>query len=273
MNNQADIRWLAVGALAGLVAAGIGILRQATADGDLPADVIASVNDTMIGREVYERALARLGARDLSHNDRGRMIERLVDDELLVQRGVELGMTQSDTEVRAAIVNSLVASITAEADAANPDDDTLQAYLDDNAERFSYTSGLQVEAWQTDIEPLAQSFVSSLRETGDAAANDDIQAMPGLGDELLPVEELRDHLGPAITAAAAEMPDGSSAVFARRGRWLVVRVVAKERSYVSDLGPIRNRVLLDYRRYLADTMLRDYLDGLRDRADIRVAAP
>ena len=92
-------------------------------------------------------------------------------------------------------------------------------------------------------------------------------------DELLPVEELRDHLGPAITAAAAEMPDGSSAVFARRGRWLVVRVVAKERSYVSDLGSIRNRVLLDYRRHLADTMLRDYLNGLRDRADIRVAVP
>ena len=273
MNKQADIRWLAVGAVAGLVAAGIGILRQATADGDLPADVIASVNDTMIGQDVYDRALARVTTRDLSNDDRGRLIERLVDEELLVQRGVELGMTQSDTEVRATIVNSLVASITAEADAANPDDETLQAYLDDNADRFSYTSGLQVEAWQTDVEPLAQSFVSTLRETGEAIASEGIEALPDLRAELLSVEELRDHLGPAITAAAAEMPDGSSAVFARRGRWLVVRVIAKERGYVSDLGPIRNRVLLDYRRNLADSMLRDYLDGLRDRADIRIAAP
>ena len=61
----------------------------------------------------------------------------------MVQRGVELGMTESDTEVRNAILNSLVASVTAEADAAAPTDDELRRIPRlNNAERFSYTASL-----------------------------------------------------------------------------------------------------------------------------------
>jgi hypothetical protein len=48
-------------------------------------------------------------------------------------------------------------------------------------------------------------------------------------------------------------------------------VVAKERAYVTELDAIRNRVLLDYRRNLADEMLEGYIDNLRQRADITVS--
>ena len=273
MSDKADIRWLAIGAMVGLIAAGYGILRQSTAVTELPEGVIASVNDTMIGRDVYERALERIAATDATDDVRSRILQRLVEDELLVQRGVELGMTESDSEVRNAIVNSLVASVTAEADAASPGDEELERHLAGNSERFSYTSKLSVEAWQTDREPVAQAFVTALRENGEAPDIDDIEAMPDLPPGMMAADMLRNYLGPAITAAAADMPDGSSAVFARRGRWLVVRVVSKERSVVTDIDTIRNRVLLDYRRSMADRMLQDYIDGLRQRADVRVVEP
>lgn len=272
MNNQADIRWLAAGAVIGLLVAGYGILRQSGADAALSPDVVAMVNETTIGRDIYERAVSRL-AEPESGQARAAILQRLVDDELLVQRGVELGMTESDSEVRGAIVNSLIASVTAEADAASPTDEQLQQYLADNAGRFSYTSKLSVAAWQTDHEPVAQEFVQLLRAGGATGTIDDIAAIPGLPTGLSPVESIREYLGPAITAAAAEMPDGSSAVFARRGRWLVVRVNEKERTAIADLATVRNRVLLDYRRNLADTMLMDYIDTLRQRADIRVIEP
>jgi len=272
MKKQADIRWLAVGALIGLIAAGYGILRQSSADAALPAGAIAMVNEAMIGRDLYDRALSRLPDPD-SARAKAAILERLVDDELLVQRGVELGMTASDVDVRAAIVNSLIASVTAEADAANPTDEELQQYLTDNAERFSYTARLSVEAWQTDSEPLAQTFVSALRASGTAELSDDIEPITNIPTGLIPTDAMREFLGPAITAAAAEMPGGSSAVYARRGRWLVVRVNEKELATISNVAPVRNRVLLDYRRRMADTMLLSYIDNLRQRADISVIKP
>ena len=268
--NRADMRWLALGAVVGLSAAAFGILRQTESAGPLPDDVVASVNGVTIGRDVLDRARERLGP---AQPDSNRLLDRLIDDELLVQRGVELGMTDSDVAVRDAIVNSLVASVTAEADAANPDDAVLEQYLADNAARFSYTAKLHVQAWQTDVEPVAQQFVSALRSGEAATPDEDIQPMPDLPDGLMPVDRLRNYLGPAIAAAAAEMPDGSSAVFARRGRWLVIHVVAKERTAVTDLEAIRNRVLLDYRRNLADEMLAEYIGRLRERAEIRSRLP
>jgi hypothetical protein len=268
--NRADIRWLALGAVLGLSAAAYGILRQSDSASPLPDQAIASVNGVIIGRDVYDRSLERMGAENA---DAARLLERLIADELLVQRGVDLGMTESDSEVRNAIVNSLIASVTAEADAASPDDAILEKYLADNAARFSFTSRLHVEAWQTEVEPVAQEFVAALRAGAAPDRTGVIQPMPDLPDGQMAIDMLRNYLGPAITAAAADMPEGSSAVFARRGRWLVIRVVAKERMAVTDLEGIRNRVLLDYRRNLADELLADYVERLRNRAEIRTRMP
>lgn len=267
------IRWLVAGALAGLLAAGFGILRQADSGSELPANALARVNDQIISRDNYDRAVARLGTNSEPAADNAWVLQRLIDDELLVQRGLELGMAQSDTAVRNAIIESLIASVTAEADAASPSDDELEQYLADNTDRFSYTANVAVAAWQTDDEAVAQSFIAALRDDGSINISAAIAPIPDLPAGLMPVETLRDYIGPGITAAAADSPVGSSAVFARRGRWLVVQVLEKESAVVTDLNKIRNRVLLDYRRNLAEQTLRDYLDDLRRRADVLVAQP
>ncbi len=268
-----DIRWLIAGALAGLLAAGFGILRQADSGNELPANAVARVNGQIISRNNYDRALARLGTNGTSVDKTAWVLQRLVEDELLVQRGLELGMAQSDSAVRNAIIDSLIASVTAEADAASPGDEELQQYLSDNADRFSYTASLSVAAWQTNDDAVAQSFVAKLRNGSNVTTSDAIGPIPDLPPGLMPLELLRDYLGPGVAAAAADMPVGSSAVFARRGRWLVVQVLEKKSAVVTDLGTIRNRVLLDYRRSLADQTLQDYLDDLRRRADLVVAQP
>ena len=268
-----DIRWLIAGALAGLLAAGFGILRQADSGNELPANAVARVNGQIVSRNNYDRALARLGTNSTSVDKAAWVLQRLVEDELLVQRGLELGMAQSDSAVRNAIIDSLIASVTAEADAASPGDEELQQYLSDNADRFSYTASLSVAAWQTNDDAVAQSFVAKLRNGSNVTTSDAIGPIPDLPPGLMPLELLRDYLGPGVAAAAADMPIGSSAVFARRGRWLVVQVLEKKSAIVTDLGTIRNRVLLDYRRSLADQTLQDYLDDLRRRADLIVAQP
>lgn len=272
-SGMPDIRWLVAGALAGLLAAGFGMLRQADSGEELPADALARINDQIITRGNYDRAVARLGTNSNSDAGNAWVLQRLVDDELLVQRGLELGMAQSDTAVRNAIIESLIASVTAEADAASPSDDELEEYLVENADRFSFVASVAVAAWQSDDEAIAQEFITALRGDGSVNASDAIVAIPGLPSGLTPVEQLRDYLGPGITAAAADMPIGSSAVFARRGRWLVVQILEKESAVITDLDKIRNRVLLDYRRTLADQTLRAYLDDLRRRADVYVVQP
>ena len=42
---------------------------------------------------------------------------------------------------------------------------------------------------------------------------------------------------------------------------------------LADLATVRSQVLIDYRRSLADERLQEYLEGLRDMAEVRVAMP
>jgi SurA-like protein len=273
--NKTEWRLLALGALVGLIAAGYGVLRQASSGEELPEYAVAKVNDSIIGRDLFDRMMTRTSSdgSELPGANKGRVLQSLIDDELLVQRGIELGMTESDATVRQSIINSLIASVTAEADAASPTEEELGQYLAANAERFSFTSKISVEVWQTDDGSAAQAFITTLRLHDSPPADDSLRAMPDIPPGLMSPDILASYTGPGIAAATAEMPEGSSAVFARRGRWLVIRLVAKERLAVTDLGTIRNRVLIDYRRNLADEALNNYLLNLRQQAEITVTQP
>ncbi|MDH4253203.1 MAG: SurA N-terminal domain-containing protein, partial [Gammaproteobacteria bacterium] len=107
-----SLRWLAGGAVAGLLFAAYGLLERDAGQGALPPAAVARVNERVITADQLERAIARLPAvpPDEADNARQWMLQRLLEDELLVQRGIALGLPESDLTVRDAIVQSLVAS-------------------------------------------------------------------------------------------------------------------------------------------------------------------
>ena len=265
-----SLLWLAVGALAGLAAAGYGLLEQSGSESGLPPGAVARVNDALIDSRQVEGAimqLARTTTDEVTTTAKADVLQRLIDEELLLQRGIDLGMVTSELTVRTAIVESLIASVTAEADAADPDDADLEAFMQDNADRYTYASAIRVEAWTTDDESLARRFVQQL-ESNSESATAELVPVPGLPTAPAPLERLRMFLGPAI--AAADIPAGNSAVFARQGRWYVVRVLEHAEATLASLDSIRSQVLLDYRRSLAAERLQAYLEELRRTADIVV---
>lgn len=270
------LQWLAIGAIVGLVAAGYGLLEQSSAGRGLPQGAAARVNERVIGGDAYARAIERLREQTgetPTDEDRSRLLAGLIEEELLVQRGLALGMAESDSAVRAAIIQSLVASVTAETDAADPSDEELEAYLQANAGRYTYANALAVDAWITDDESTAREFATRIRDRDEADGDEGIRRVPGLPTEAVPLERLRMFVGPAIAAAAVDMPAGTSAVYARQGRWYVVRVNAHEESTLAGLSAVRSQVLIDYRRDLGDRRLRDYVDDLLRQADVVIGAP
>lgn len=276
--GKLSLWWPAVGCAAGLAMAAVGMLDRSAESVTLPDSAVAKINDRIISTDDYRRAVERIetatgGA--LNAADRSRVLQQLVEEELLVQRGVELGMATTEATVRAAIVQSLVASVTAEADAADPSDADLDSFLAEHAERYTYASATRLAAWTTEDEWLAQDFAQRVRETpnSDLDLPEGIRAVPGLPEGALPPERLRMFLGPAIAGAALDMPANSTAVYARQGRWYVVHVVHHEEGERAELAAVRSQVLLDFRRALADQALRDYVDGLMRRADVVVTSP
>jgi parvulin-like peptidyl-prolyl isomerase len=280
---------LALGAAAGLAAAAWGLLQSTPVAVDgLPSDAIASVNGTTIRLEVYRRALAAVASdrrNPLDTEQKRHVLSRLIEEELLVQRGVELGLVRHDRRVRgdlvAAVIDSVVSSRAREASDAE-----LEAFYSENADYFARPGRLRARALrvraregESEEAALERARRAAERVRGGepiAGVDDELgdpQVAP-LPDALLPPLKIREYLGPTALRHLLELEAGqvSEPLATPAGLW-VLEVVEREPSRTPPFAELRAEVRAEWRRRAGDRALRSYLDELRDRGDVRVREP
>ncbi len=102
-------------------------------DDPLEPGVVALVNGTPIRTLEYERVVSLIAAdkRDpISDADRRLALDRLIEEELLVQEGLARGLIDVDRRVRQAIVQAMLASILADSRSADSSDAARRGALD-----------------------------------------------------------------------------------------------------------------------------------------------
>ena len=125
---------LALGSTLGLLFAAGSLLASGRNGGRaLPADTVARINGVPIRAEEYRRALDAVAGDRRDEPDealRRHVLDRLIDEELLVQRGLELGLARVDPRVRRELATAVVAEAVTEGDQGEPTRDDLQAFYD-----------------------------------------------------------------------------------------------------------------------------------------------
>lgn len=268
--TRAPLVLLGVGAAAGFVIAAIGLLAPAPAPS---SDFAARVGGTVISHDDYDRVLAALATDKkgpLTQKDRAWALERLIDEELLIARGLDLGLARTDRQTRAAIVRAMMTSITAETAAAEHSDDDLRAYHAENLGRFTESARYRVRAYRAGSAADARALTEALR-TGTPPGQSPLATVP---DALLPAPQLATYLGPsAVEAARALEPGAVGAPIARGGGYLIVHLVDRQDAVVRPFAEVRGQVAAAYRRDADDAALRDYLDWLKSETEIERGVP
>jgi hypothetical protein len=281
-------RWLLVaGALAGLALAGVALLTRTEAAPDLPPEVVAVVDGRPILRSDYERAL-RAVASDrtggLQEADRRRVLERLIDEELLVQHGLELGLAQRDPRIRAELGAAVMALLTARAeeDAAEVDEATLRAFHEEHRGWFRTAPRFELEHVYfrvrdgEEAEARERAHVARERlEAGEGIDGGDVgedrHDVP-LPRGLLPLAKLRDYLGPSVADAVAQAEDGAVVGPVRAGGGHhVLRVVKRLAGVDAPFEAVHEQVRAEYLRRAGEARLRQFLEARRSEARVRVA--
>ena len=279
---------LAIGAGAGVALAATGLVASSVTRGRrLPPGAVARVNDTLVRADDYTRSLDAL-ARDRRTGadpaDRRLVLDRLIDEELLVQRGLELGLARQDARVRRDLTAAVIDAVVAEHEEEKPSDGELEAFYQQERDFFARPGRLRVrQLWcradgtgdAAGAEARARAAAASLRAGEDFAAVrarlGDAEIAP-IPDALLSPAKLLDHLGPTALRAALELAAGavSDPIRSATG-WHVLQVVEREAEWVPPREEIADEVLAEYRRRRGERALRAYLDGLRARAEVEIA--
>jgi len=279
---------LAIGAGAGVALAATGLVASGVTRGrGLPPGAVARVNGALLRADDYTRSLdalerdRRAGAEPA---DRRFVLDRLIDEELLVQRGLELGLARQDARVRRDLTAAVIDAVVTEHEDGTPPDADLEAFYRRERDFFARPGRLRVrQLWcraegaadAPSAEARARAAAASLRAgedfAGVRARLGDAEIAP-LPDALLPPAKLLDHLGPTALRAALELETGavSDPVRSATG-YHVLQVVEREAEWVPPREEIADEVVAEYRRRRGERALRAYLDGLRARADVEIA--
>ncbi len=276
---------LTLGAGVGLALAAFGLLgADRRAGATLSADAVARVNGTLIREVDYLRVLAGVERDTRGAVDRERrqhVLDRMIEEELLVQRALELGLARVDRRVRADLVSAVIASVSAEAESREPTDAEVREFYAAERGFFAHPGRLRVrqvffrvpdasaEAAAGERAAAAHARLTaggSLEEVRAELGDPELSPLP---DAPLPPAKLLEYLGPTALRAVSELEVGEVSEPVRSGTGFhVLWLLEREPARTPALEEIEPQVRGQWRRRVGDRALRTYLDDLRARADI-----
>ncbi len=277
----------ALGATLGLALAAGSLLSPGSGErSELPTNAVAAVNGHAVRVQDYERALAALATdrrNEVGEIEKSRILDRLIEEELLIQHAIELGLVRSDRRVRADLVSALIQSVVSEATTLEATRAQIEVFYEENLDYFTQPGRVRTrqilvrlgesrsaeEALERAREitrrlRAGEPFVEVKNELGD-------REVARLPDGLLPPTKLREYLGPtaARTVLALE-PGAVSDPVRTAGGLRVLQLLEREPERTPPLREIQTQVLAEFRRQAGDRALRSYLDELRVRAEIQI---
>lgn len=263
--------FLVIGGLIGLILAGYGIFEKTSDFNFQNQDAIALVNDVPIKNESYLRALDRYSSdskNKMDDEDRAWVLQRLIEEELLVQRGFSLGMITSDNDVRGAIVRTLISSINTEAEAIVPEDEELINFYNNHKERFAYPATYSIEAWVSKTMIDTQIAINQLNNNGSIEINKNIKRLENIPNGLLTLKKITEYLGPSIASELQPLSEGIAFSHYVNNRWYIIQINQKNEESFAPIENIQIQLKNEYIRDQADKRLRAYIDNLKENASI-----
>ncbi|MCZ6830901.1 MAG: peptidylprolyl isomerase [Gammaproteobacteria bacterium] len=268
---------LVMGALLGAILAASGVLEAPKPE--LGNELVASVNGEYISKSDYLGYLDLL-ARDkrnpMSAADRRHVLDRIIEEKLLIERGLGIGLPYSDPKIRKSIVDAMIQTIISDVSSAEPDRSNLQEFYHQNSNYFASLARIRVQRMVfrgEDAQQRAQAAYASLsaedwHTVARKMADTDILSLPG---SMLPISKLRGYLGPTLTELALNLPVGGySPPHADQAGYTILQLLDLQRSEPQPLEKIREQVLREFQRRADDNALREYLQELREAADISI---
>ena len=275
MSNQSKLLLLA--SIIGTLLAIYSIMDSNKNYSSLPDNVAAVVNDKIIPSERYQTVIQLIKndkRDDLTDNDRNMALERIIEEELLVQYAYQNGFLEADDLLRKSIVRSVVDSIAEQSISVIPNEKTLRDFYQDNLPLFtideqfrivilSSQNGSDINAgkiiWQDSYDiPLLMNEIGSIKKLD---ISSDFISKYRLGTLIGPL--LRDVV---LSLKLGETSEPLETIYG----YSIVTLIDKKGRVIPDFKEINEIVLQEYKRRQRETILNDLLSDLKRQSDINI---
>ena len=243
----------------------------------LPDNIIATVNDKIIPSDKYQTIinLIQNDKRDeLTKADREMALDRIIEEELLVQYAYKNGFLEADDLLRKSIVRSGVDSIVEQALSVVPADQDLLKFYETNRQTFAIDEKYRVVILssknQSDIDEGKVIWQSNydltlLRQTFKSIDRLDIPT--GFISKI----RLGTLIGPLLRDKVLSLQVGeTSQTLKTIYGYSIVTLVDKKDRIIPEFKEISEIVLQEYKRQRREEILEELLKDLKRQSDIKI---
>ena len=288
VNPRRSLIVYAIGATLGLVIAGFGLFTAAgTKVTGVPAEDVALINGRHILRSDFitqTQIETALPFDKTTRAQRQKVLGEMIDEELLVQRGLEVDLAASDPDVRMMEVNGVQLQVDADVLAQQPSDDQLQAYYAAHKDKFAAEGIMALR--DLVIKPDDNTSAEQAKDKATKAAEafrkgdtgDNVAATYSLKDSgKLDRGDLFDFavrikLSPALYAAAVKLSDHQAAdPIEEGGEFHVLLMDKRQAPPERTFADARDAVLQDFKKDEQTRVENANLAYLKSKADIQLA--
>ena len=276
MKLSRDALFLIAGA-GGLAAAALGAIGAPRVDA-LGIGAAATVDGRPISREAADRAVQALSndkRNPVTVADETAALERLIEEELLVQRGISLGLAETDLAARKAIVQSVLQLALAERAGETPSEGELKDFYAQNAGMFAPAGRIRARLVYVKRDARAASRFAAVKAALAAgrttAGLGDAQAIVLPNTPLSP-NELRTYVGAALATQATRARGGQVIVAEEADGWRLLRIEATSPPAAPRYEDVAGEVRAEWDRRADEAAVRAYVERLKRRARITRAA-
>ena len=275
MSNQSKLLLLA--SIIGTFLAIYSIMETNKNFSSLPDNIIATVNDKIIPSDKYQTVinLIQNDKRDeLTKADREMALDRIIEEELLVQYAYKNGFLEADDLLRKSIVRSVVDSIVEQALSVVPAEQDLLKFYETNRQTFAIDEKYRVVILssknQSDIDEGKVIWQSNydltlLRQTFKRIDRLDIPtgfiSKIRLGTLIGPL--LRDKV---LSLQVGETSETLKTIYG----YSIVTLVDKKDRVIPEFKEISEIVLQEYKRQQREEILEELLKDLKRQSDIKI---
>lgn len=241
----------------------------------------AKIEDTFIPMEKYLTQLDGLSKdkrSPLTQKDKEYVLERMIEEELLIKRAIDLGVLNDNPIARGTIVQQMIKTIIAENARYEISDSELESFFQENSGFFTKSSRLRIQQIYFSNEQLKDDSLVVAKKAYDLLKRgDDFESVSKLGspsalqipNSLMTLSKVREYIGPSLMNLAKELEINSfTTPIEVSGGYKIIYLIDKELASPPQFNDIKASVSSEFLKRKDDQSLRSYLENLKNWYDV-----
>jgi len=241
-------------------------------------NAVALVNDMTISEDQYIKYISTLGIDVVDENDEELLeivLEKMIEEELLLQKGIELELHKFDIQIRKAIIQQVIDSVLLQNEEEVTEKE-LREYYENNKNKYQLSKLIHLDIIflnsqrEEDINLLLEAISTIGFEESKKQFHQEL--FFSIPNRLISIKDCNQLLGNNICKDIFELNlnDISNPIKYENGS-LVIQIRNTNRDIVDNdlFNRLYDKILFDFKNSEDDKYFKDYIQYLKENANIK----